>query len=839
VLDSTLRVSRRAPCECVPGMGAPVLDPIKCASGKLDNPDVMTWALRRYQQGKLRGPESRRPMEVAWFHDVALSRWLHGDGVDGADILDDAFRILPPRLFSNLAPVIVERWSGWSGRLGARATPILVEGSRGDACRLFDRHLQESFLDLEKTAAVLDALVLLPAPHALPLLEDAIAHISQLQDRTLDKAMLSQQLLRPAAILNPGALVPLAAMCARALRDDPAEGDRLLRALQRALFGNNALMDKARELIDSRNVRPLRSLQRLFSPEAPLDDCDRVLADPEPWPAAKDLLERHRGTSAATETALTVVAIVDSLRAADPADMATFAVAASVYAFELPDIGAAGLTMEEAVDVLALDISDNRHAPQLTERLAAFPAADIVCAVEERMAEVWDEWGAVHLAGLAGELRLSGAIPMLIDCLDGEEAGDFLCEAAEKSLIRIGEPAAATLSARWDSLEASQRICARSVLEAVGGAPAPELAVARFEHMFRDDLEGWCRLAEAVPDPRLVALLEPHLKRRQPMIDECFCLLSALTGHEHPDLERIGERVRTRRQRDSARRAAFAAGDFREPDGSIELSLRCEKCGDVNLYEIKSLIVGTNASGANCFVGDDIACVSCGAWADFELTPEAHLQSTGAMVRRLMAADAGHDVGEGPMRHIDVKYRWQTRPAPEVMAEIKEAIARNPRDIVNHLRLARFQYVCGRRGRARECYGQALLIEPDSLEAAFGLAQIAADAGEPRATFDQLCGLLDRKSRWRFFRTDELSPHGLAEDFAELYNKLHAELGVRNRALVHATGAQASAKVGRNDPCPCGSGRKYKKCCSETGILIPAQSGSPGRPQPSILLRNA
>jgi preprotein translocase subunit SecA len=22
-------------------------------------------------------------------------------------------------------------------------------------------------------------------------------------------------------------------------------------------------------------------------------------------------------------------------------------------------------------------------------------------------------------------------------------------------------------------------------------------------------------------------------------------------------------------------------------------------------------------------------------------------------------------------------------------------------------------------------------------------------------------------------------------------------------------------KVGRNDPCPCGSGKKYKKCCGE------------------------
>lgn len=24
---------------------------------------------------------------------------------------------------------------------------------------------------------------------------------------------------------------------------------------------------------------------------------------------------------------------------------------------------------------------------------------------------------------------------------------------------------------------------------------------------------------------------------------------------------------------------------------------------------------------------------------------------------------------------------------------------------------------------------------------------------------------------------------------------------------------RAGEKVGRNDPCPCGSGRKYKKCC--------------------------
>jgi hypothetical protein len=30
----------------------------------------------------------------------------------------------------------------------------------------------------------------------------------------------------------------------------------------------------------------------------------------------------------------------------------------------------------------------------------------------------------------------------------------------------------------------------------------------------------------------------------------------------------------------------------------------------------------------------------------------------------------------------------------------------------------------------------------------------------------------------------------------------------------------SSAKVGRNDPCPCGSGKKYKQCCErKSGAL--------------------
>jgi len=48
---------------------------------------------------------------------------------------------------------------------------------------------------------------------------------------------------------------------------------------------------------------------------------------------------------------------------------------------------------------------------------------------------------------------------------------------------------------------------------------------------------------------------------------------------------------------------------------------------------------------------------------------------------------------------------------------------------------------------------------------------------------------------------------------------VEVELGLRSKrvkpapALIPRAAASGRAKIGRNDPCPCGSGKKYKKCC--------------------------
>src|SRR5262249_58720587 len=101
--------------------------------------------------------------------------------------------------------------------------------------------------------------------------------------------------------------------------------------------------------------------------------------------------------------------------------------------FERAGIEVSGLSMGEALDILALDISHNRHAPTLTQHLAACATAELAQAVTKRLPSLRDEWGGAHLATLAGEMRLAETIPTLIDSL-GSASGDFLCEAAHEGL---------------------------------------------------------------------------------------------------------------------------------------------------------------------------------------------------------------------------------------------------------------------------------------------------------------------------------------------------------------------------------------------------------------------
>jgi len=792
-----------------------MLDLIACGQNELHDPILMKWALRRFQHAVSIGSERCRDMERAWFHDITLRHWIDSDD---QDVLADLFFILPARLFANLRPAILSRWNGWSDEVGAHATNVLGECPPEQVLSAIANHFRTNLSDLRKTYTAISRLVDLPSDGVPKLLEEVIARVAALPKGDLARIALLQALLQPVAVRHESAFISLTRTCLSSGLDNDRTR-QMLKAICSALLGSDDLMEEAKRSITGEGKSVFSALHPLFHPDAPLDECDRNLADADCWLKTKSLLERYRSVSNVAEKAFAFCALFKEHSSADDADLTSFAVAAVLAPFERDDIGAEALSMERVLDILSLDVTVCRHFEKLAQRLRNFEPGTVARAIDERLKILADEWAGVHLAAMAGELRLVALVPTLIGCL-ADEKGDYLCESAAKALARIGETAERVLIECWDDLDRSQKIYVLGVLEKIAGETSSRFALDRFEELFQDDHESWCALIEACADDRAIGLLESQLGRKQPIIDECFYRLCVLTDRHHSSIDEVRDRLVEHRRHLIDHRASFEAGALDNLSKTLTLTLRCEKCGDVNQYDIKSVVLGNSGSHSAAFVRDDLRCLSCRQWADFDFTAKAHMQMMAALLFRYARAKAKKDSikDEGPFQLIDVTYRWQKRPAPEVMAELKSAVEQHPQNIINHLRLARAQYVFGRRGRAEECYRRALQIEPNSMEAGLGLAQTLADSSQWREAFGKLCQMLQLKSKWRYFRTDELTPKLLAEEFTELFNDLHKKLGERNHPLLHATGVQGRAKIGRNDPCTCGSGKKYKKCCGDSQV---------------------
>ena len=76
---------------------------------------------------------------------------------------------------------------------------------------------------------------------------------------------------------------------------------------------------------------------------------------------------------------------------------------------------------------------------------------------------------------------------------------------------------------------------------------------------------------------------------------------------------------------------------------------------------------------------------------------------------------------------------------------------------------------------------------------------------------DEVSGEEEKLTRWPAQR-EELSEQ-IAASVADIYRFWLPRRKEAHERLIVETVRRTEPKVGRNDPCPCGSGKKYKKCC--------------------------
>ena len=279
-----------------------------------------------------------------------------------------------------------------------------------------------------------------------------------------------------------------------------------------------------------------------------------------------------------------------------------------------------------------------------------------------------------------------------------------------------------------------------------------------------------------------------------------------------------------------------------ETDG-MRLWLRCAACGYERPHDVGRVYCdlgtlerrrrGEQTPYDEYVITRRIICPKCDAVDRYELAGEAYLALTAEVLKLSLggAEEFGRtgDQADGPLTFIRFGLRDGREMHPyaardlyrqQVMAEPTRADLR-----VSYANVLRF---LNYREEAVAEYRAAVELDPANIEACLNLGTLAYEAGDR-----------EEAGRW-FERTLALAPSSSLpleqrQNYVEFAREALAELNgssdvgrrperptrpltlgptwVQSQPAIARQPGRATPKVGRNAPCPCGSGRKYKKCC--------------------------
>jgi tetratricopeptide (TPR) repeat protein len=147
------------------------------------------------------------------------------------------------------------------------------------------------------------------------------------------------------------------------------------------------------------------------------------------------------------------------------------------------------------------------------------------------------------------------------------------------------------------------------------------------------------------------------------------------------------------------------------------------------------------------------------------------------------------------------------------LESLAEAAQKRPESPAAWLRLGVLQLALLLNRPAEESLGKCLDLVPGQPEATMNLASLLYDKGRGEEAFLLLRACKESEPRWKFLSSTAQEKREVGQSLLDFYNGLREELRRIESPVWIPLAPAKVVRVGRNDPCPCGSGKKYKKCC--------------------------
>jgi len=409
---------------------------IKLATGKLNDPILMDWALDRYRQAREGHSPRQQAMEQTWFDELTLRRWLNSDD---HETLNRLFVHLPEEQFSNLGQAIAERWNDWGGNLAYHSAPVLARYQPELAWRCFAEPPGGRHRDVESILGVIRSLPVLPPEDGLVLLKAIATQVIASTEGSFSRELKLSELLSASLAFDRVVALEVIKAQLKAITSI-REWDRLLDQVARGLFGHSVYGQLASDIRKGHSNQSFQQLAPFFREDAPLERLDDLSRKDSGVDDLTVLVDRLLDEQDHIIVQLISEATQSERLAEHRERLEAFLIGIVASACEHKVLDATHMPLQETATLLAADLVEPRHFEALLARLRMFDQGEVMPALVESLERERTAYGSLGIATAMGELGWEGfTTPLTVSM--GEECGDFLHEAANKALIRIGKPA--------------------------------------------------------------------------------------------------------------------------------------------------------------------------------------------------------------------------------------------------------------------------------------------------------------------------------------------------------------------------------------------------------------
>ena len=787
---------------------------------KLDMKDrmIIDWSLERLKYAKDINNSLCREIESVFTPEIITYILEECDNILKRDI----FLLIRAENFSPVLDFILGKWETMEDIVVAAASPVIASLDKEKAMVFLSSYLEKEsdiYENSSKLSGILKALELMDEQGRKKITEILIDAYIKSSIHVEEKMYLFQRIVEPAWKYEYHDFYNLLKNCLlMKIEDMDRDYTDILGRLCELFVSSREDFELIHDYIDGNSDQKYEHVSMIFKDDTPVEQFDLYIEElkNEELKNVRSFLRENLIKIDHEKVRDLLIRLLDDEEIIERFDdevqedlFYSFILGCFITSMRTKEVNPQNLNIEQVFDLIAsdIDIEGLSYIDEIVNFMNGLNRGMVVEFLKDNMN--LSSYGHINAINLMGRLLYEEFLPLLVKDMS------YGMHIAHEALIKYKEKSISFIEENIKNMNKDGQFLALSVIETMKEETVIDFINKHFLSFWLWNKERLLNIITVYPDVKFIDKLLPYTGKGQDFTDYIYLLLNKIYGIKNSDIDLLEKKYYEEHEERLKYTEAFFGGKIEEViKPYLEVELRCGNCGDESFYRVEHITVELCChEEPEPYIEDEITCLNCNQVSSFDITDEGKMS---IMLTVFGINSCKNDeemkrvMEKSPIKFVEHDHEHDELDMEELEDMFLEEIEENPSDIYNYISLGNLYVDEERFDDAEHYLRQAMEIDPEYIESYYILAYIYA---KYRENYEKALSLLEKGKKYMDTAkyTDDIQDH--KDEFEKNYRTFYNDMII---ALAHE-GLEVKKlpeeKTGRNDPCPCGSGKKYKKCC--------------------------